>query len=73
MTSRRRPLQLDSGTMWDPGGPNVERNNLYKIKVHYKIFTLLSTVVDVDANGEQDKRECSRTEFDSHANMPVVG
>jgi hypothetical protein len=59
--------------MWDPGGSDVERNNLYKIQVHPQIFSLLSTVADVDVDGEQDEAECSRTEFDSHANMPVVG
>jgi hypothetical protein len=60
--------------MWDPGGPDVERNNLYKIKTHYQIYSLLSTTIaDVDAVDDSDKNESSRTEFDSHANMPVVG
>ena len=61
--------------MWDPGGPNAKRNNLYKIKTHYQIYSLLSTVADVDAVDEigNDDKESSRTEFDSHANMPVVG
>jgi hypothetical protein len=60
--------------MWDPGGPDVERNNLYKIKTHYQIYSLLSTTIaDVDAVDDLNKNESSRTEFDSHANMPVVG
>jgi hypothetical protein len=52
----------------------VERNNLYKIKTHYQIYSLLSTTIaDVDAVDDPETNESSRTEFDSHANMPVVG
>jgi hypothetical protein len=59
--------------MWDLEGPNIKRNNLYKIKTHYQIYSLMSTTIaDVDAVDEPEKNESSRTEFDSHANMPVV-
>jgi hypothetical protein len=53
-----------------------ERNKLIKIKVPIQIYTYLATVADVDLN-ENDSMDTeddgSRTELDSHANMPVVG
>ena len=52
-----------------------ERNKLCKIQVPIQIFTYLATVADVevDEEGGMNTDEGSRTELDSHANMPVVG
>ncbi len=62
--------------MWDPGRvqDHEERNKLVKINVPEHIYSLISTVMvsDVDVSEENDMKE-SRTELDSHANMPVVG
>jgi hypothetical protein len=52
-----------------------KRIKLCKIKVPIQIFTYLATVADVevdDGDGMNDEED-SRTELDSHANMPVVG
>jgi hypothetical protein len=63
--------------MWDPGreseDPN-EREQLFKIKVPYQLYTLIATAsaVNTDDDGTGHE-ETSRTELDSHANMPVVG
>jgi hypothetical protein len=63
----------------DPGGdqdPAPERK-LFKIKVPLQIYSLLATImvtdVDLVVNDEDMGAEQSRTELDSHANMPVVG
>jgi hypothetical protein len=62
--------------MWDPGRvqDHKERNKLVKINVPEHIYSLISTVMvsDVDVSKEIGMGE-SRTELDSHANMPVVG
>ncbi len=52
-----------------------ERIKLCKIKVPTQIFAYLATVanVEVDEEGGMKEDEGSRTELDSHANMPVVG
>jgi hypothetical protein len=52
-----------------------ERIKLFKIKVPTQIFAYLATVanVEVDEEGGMNEDEGSRTELDSHANMPVVG
>ncbi len=52
-----------------------ERIKLFKIKVPTQIFAYLATVADVevDEEGGMNEDEGSRTELDSHANMPVVG
>ena len=52
-----------------------KRIKLCKIKVPIQIFTYLATIADVeidDGDGMNDEED-SRTELDSHANMPVVG
>ena len=59
--------------MWDPGISHEQRTHLYKIKTHYQIYSLLSSIAEVDAVDETTEEASSRTEFDSHANMPVVG
>ena len=62
---------------WDPGRDqdHEERNKLYKINVPDYIYSLISTtmVSAIDVSEETDVEEESRTELDSHANMPVVG
>ena len=52
-----------------------ERIKLFKITVPTQIFAYLATVADVevDEEGGMNEDEGSRTELDSHANMPVVG
>jgi hypothetical protein len=52
-----------------------ERTKLCKINVPIQIFAYLATVanVEVDDNANMNEEEDSRTELDSHANMPVVG
>ena len=72
-------MQPDSHTIWDPGvdiqDPN-ERRKLLKINVPSQLYTLIATassVEDENGNTTHDEHENSRTELDSHANMPVVG
>jgi hypothetical protein len=52
-----------------------ERIKLYKIKVPIQTYAYMATIADVEVDGEDnmDVDEGSRTELDSHANMPVVG
>jgi hypothetical protein len=53
-----------------------ERIKLFKIKVHIQIFAYMATVADIEVDegdGMNDNNEGSRTELDSHTNMPVVG
>jgi hypothetical protein len=53
-----------------------ERTKLLKIKVPIQIFTYMATVADAEADDGDDMindDEGSRTELDSHANMPAVG
>ena len=52
-----------------------ERNKIFKIKFPIQIYKDMATVVDVEV-GEEDVthiEEVSRTDLDSHANMPVLG
>jgi hypothetical protein len=83
-TSKRRKYCVASqpenqNRTWDPGGnPDPEwRNKLIKINVSSYIYSLLADVlvsdVDVADDNMMDVEEASRTELDSHANMPVVG
>jgi hypothetical protein len=69
---------------WDPGGNEQNhhdyedhelRNKLININVPVSIYSLLSTamVSDLDVAEENELEEGSRTELDTHANMPVVG
>ena len=72
-------MQPDSHTIWDPGIDNQdpnERRKLFKINVPSQLYTLIATasgVEDENGNTTHDEIENSRTELDSHANMPVVG
>jgi hypothetical protein len=53
-----------------------ERTTLFKINVPIQIFTYTATVAKVEADDEDgmdDDDEGSRTELDSHVNMPAVG
>jgi hypothetical protein len=55
----------------------VKRNNLCKINVPAYIYSLMCTLMvsavdDSDETTDIDEQD-SRTELDSHANMPVVG
>ena len=62
---------------WHPGRvqDHKGRNKLFKINVPKHIYSLISTrmVLAIDVSEENDMEEESRTELDSHANMPVVG
>ena len=72
-------MNPDNMTTWDPGGvhDSAQRNNLFKISMPTHIYCLLSTMMVSDVNGVDEDNmevtESSRTELDSHANMPVVG
>jgi hypothetical protein len=73
-------MKPESSRTWNPGGDqdSIERNKLVKINVPTHIYSLLATkamVSNVDAVDDDDMmvEESSRTELDSHANMPVVG
>jgi hypothetical protein len=64
---------------WDPDrtqDPNTERK-LYKITIPTQVYSLLATIMATDGdlalNEEDMKAEQSKTELESHANMPVVG
>ena len=51
------------------------RNNLTKITTSNHVYSVIANIMNVDADDEpttSEKNE-SRTELDSHANMPVVG
>ena len=51
-----------------------ERNKLFKIYMSPETQSLIATVCDVEVGDDTCmKEEGSRTELDSHANMPVVG
>ncbi len=68
-------MQPDNRT-WDPGSvQEYQENKLFKIYVsdstYFKLRTAIVSVLDVSE--ENDMEESSRTELDSHANMPVVG
>jgi hypothetical protein len=66
--------------IWDPGrtqDPNIERK-LYKITIPTQVYSLLlatimATDVDLALSEEDMEAEQSKTELDSHANMPVAG
>jgi hypothetical protein len=71
-------MQPDKQT-WDPGRvqDQEERNKLIKINVPEYIYSLISTAmvstVDISEENDLEQQESSRSELDSHANMPVVG
>ncbi len=70
-------MQPDNQT-WDPGKIHTEeekRNKLFEINVSEDIYSMISMsmVSAVDGSEENGMEEDSRTELDSHANMPVVG
>jgi len=59
-------IQPDSSRTWDPGGDSLEpKPNAY-------ICSLLVAASTNRDDGNAEDRE-SRTELDTHANMPVVG
>jgi hypothetical protein len=64
---------------WDPGRvrDHEERNKLCKINVPDYLYSLMSTMmvsaIDVSEEVNDTEEEESRTELDSHANIPVVG
>jgi hypothetical protein len=66
--------------MWDPGGPTTREPN--SIKINESLESLLSTSMisatdcgddAIEVDDEENSTTSSRTELDSHANMPVVG
>jgi hypothetical protein len=76
VTSKRRDnaFQPDSTRTWDPGVQDK-----IHIQVQDRLYALIATTVIADVHGtdenedDDDSNEESRTELDSHANMPVVG
>jgi hypothetical protein len=69
-------LQPGLEMIWDPGGvEDSENGNLYKRKVPIQIYIIISTMSGLDVEDEMEymEDENSRTELDSHANMPVIG
>jgi hypothetical protein len=70
-----QPLQEVNHEEVDAADESKKRIKLCNIKVPIQIFAYLATVanVEVDDEGGMDKDEGSRTELNSHANMPVVG
>jgi hypothetical protein len=72
-------LQPDSHKIWDPGGAtqdSTERNELDKITIPFELYMLIANASDVDDNTidiDENNDNDSRTELDTHANMPVVG
>ena len=66
-----QPGNTTNEDVGDPGCGGEMRQQLIKIKVCHSIYSLIATIMDVDVT-EEDQKE-SRTELDSHANMPVVG
>ena len=73
---REEASETDENKTWDPGGDPRETNSI-KIKVTGRLYSLIC-----DLNGAEDTSEDqgpttgtpeSRTELDSHANMPVIG
>ncbi len=63
--------------MWNPGGSSDEREtNSCKINQHLERYISAAMISGIDGEEDDDTRmqdEDSRTELDSHANMPVVG
>ena len=62
---------MSDNQTWDPGG-----NGQTRIKVPVQLYTLLAMAADVGRKVETEgdaRSPTSRTELDSHANMPVVG
>jgi hypothetical protein len=61
---------------WDPGGSTSEgETNSCKINKDLQRYIATAAISEINGNEDlnQDMREDSRTELDSHANMPVVG
>ena len=58
---------------WDPGGHHDAgpERKLFKITIPTQVYSLLATIIVADV--EDMAAEQSKTELDSHANMPVVG
>jgi hypothetical protein len=65
-------MQPDS-RVWDPGEDPSTRNKLVKISVSSVEFSMLYGAIASDVDVTTGDTEESRTELDSHANMPVVG
>ena len=58
-------LKPEEHRKWDPGGGMIRNDRIYNM--------LASTLTSANTNDSMvDASEQSRTELDSHANMPVV-
>jgi hypothetical protein len=77
LPSTRRENALETERRgWDPRGSTTEREpNSCKINDDLQRYIATATISELngDEDPDQDMREDSRTELDSHANMPVVG
>ena len=60
-------LQPDARQVWEPGGEDLVR--IFNRKLHAEI----SAARVREASDSMEIDEDSKTELDSHANMPVVG
>ena len=63
---------------WEPGDPDPDsEGKLFKVTIPTQVYLLLATImaadVDLALNDKDMEAEQSKTELDSHANMPVVG
>ena len=63
-------MQPDNSTQWDPGGPIHDINKHLSMLIH---SAMIADINDKDDSGDEEPEELSRTELDTHANMPVVG
>lgn len=72
MLEGRRDLQPEN-KMWDPGQGQDLRPNAHTASLVLVASMEMSSNESVDPGEEQEQACSSRTELDSHANMPVVG
>ena len=51
----------------------LDRKQTFKINMTSELYNKILTALIADVDVTDDGNEISRTELDSHANMPVVG
>ena len=73
--SKRRAQALKTeNRIWDPGNLQIPTRNTVTAELYSLLLT--ATVGEIDGAEEASQSDAtndSRTELDSHANMPVVG
>lgn len=73
MTKRRDGVLQPENLTWDPGGDNHVRIQVPDHQYSLLYTAAISNVTIEDDNCLSGIEEESRTELDTHANMPVVG